>query len=217
MKKQSLILLINFVALVGFFPNVLSAAMNSASYQIYADSFGVSDASVISGGSTTISGTTGELAPTTTLGGAYELRGGFSASEKGILSATVSSNSINLGTLSTAYVASGTSVLNVSTDSETGYTASISSDGNLRTGLNDIDNVSDGSVTAGSEEYGIQTTGTDALLSTDVGISGSVNIASAVGKVTDHATTITFKASTSPATVNGSYSQTVTVSVIANP
>lgn len=200
---------------------MLSAAMTSTNYTIYADSFSMSDASVATTSVYTLSGTTGEVGATSTSstvsGTSYLLRGGFSAAEKGILSASVSASSVSLGTLSTGAVSTGSVTITLSTDSETGYTVAVSEDGNLRSGSNDINDVSDGSVTAGSEEYGIRTTGSDGLLSNDTAVSGSVNAISGFGATTNNQTTLTFRASVGPTSQAGSYSHVATISIMANP
>jgi len=152
--------------------------------------------------------------------GTYELRGGFEAQEKGILSMNLSSNSLNLGTITTAAVASSDLTVTVSTDSETGYTLSILEDGNFRAGANTIDDVADGDVTAGEEEYGIAVSGTDrdsGLAAGDLALGASMDIASSVGGVTSRVTTVTFKASRAEATNAGSYSHQVSFTLTVNP
>jgi hypothetical protein len=210
----------SFLLLITFAlsPSSLRAEMTGGAYQIYADSLSVVNGTDITGGSYSLTGTGGELSPTSTSGGTYTLRGGFQAAEKGILSVDISAASISLGTLTVASVASDSLTVTVSTDSETGYTLSLAEDGNLRTGVGDtIDDVADGSVTAGVEEYGIRTTGADGLLATDTAISGSVAVASATSTVSSRQTTVLFSTGISAATPAGSYQHTVTFTVTVNP
>lgn len=215
MKRFFLSLLLTFIIL---FPVSLHAEMTGGSYQIYADSFSVISNTTSTGGSFTLSGTGGELSPTSTTGGTYDLRGGFQAAERGILSASLSAATVALGTVTTTAVSTGSLILTVSTDSETGYTLSMTEDGNLRTNTGDtIDDVADGTVTAGAEEYGIQTTGLDGLLTTDTAINGSVAVASTSSTVSNRQTTVVFSAGISPTTPAGSYQHTVTFTVTVNP
>ena len=151
----------------------------------------------------------------------FELRGGFQAMERSSLTMSVNSNTVSLGELSLVAVASGSVVLSVTTDSTTGYTASVTEDGNLRKGgggdNDDINDVLDGSVTAGSEEYGITTSGGGGLIGADTAISGTVSVAAASGEVSSQQTTVTFKAAIANTSRAGSYSQVVNFSATANP
>lgn len=195
----------------------LDTAMTGSGVEIYADSFTFVQGDAVTGDTANLTGTGGELSPTTTSGNTAELRGGFQAAERGILSYSLSAAAISIGPITTREVRSGGLVVSVSTDSETGYTLSMSEDGNIRSGSNDINDVIDGSVTAGSEEYGVRTSGSDGLLSSDTGISGSLLTASADGRVTSRETTILFSASASNNTVVGQYSHEVTFTVTVNP
>lgn len=209
-----------FVVLVSFFGFVNSAEteMTGGDFQIYADTFSFISAETMSGGDFTLSGTGGELSPTSTSGGTYVLNGGFQAAETGILSFSLSANSINFGTMDPVAVSSDNMQVTVSSDSENGYTVTITEDGDLRTSSGDnIDDVADGEVTAGKEEYGIYTTGADGLLSTDTAISGSVNVASATGQVTSRSTTVYFKVAVGASTVAGDYSHIITFTTTVTP
>ncbi|MFH0857638.1 MAG: hypothetical protein V1848_02725 [Candidatus Magasanikbacteria bacterium] len=161
--------------------------------------------------------TTGFIDGTST----YVLKGGFQAQENGIMDFSESTNSVNLGALSPSAVASGDVVLSVTTDSSTGYTIAINEDGELRSGANFIDNVIDGSVTAGSEEYGYAVTGTDrdaTLAAGDNGIGGApTDIATYGGITTDRETTVSFKASRTATTPEGNYSHSVYFTLTVNP
>jgi len=68
--------------------------------------------------------------------------------------------SCSLGTLTTAQVYGCTYTNTISTNAANGYVAQIQDDGNLRSGSNDINDVSDGTVNAGVEEYGASSSDT---------------------------------------------------------
>lgn len=214
MKRPLLLLLF---ALMLIRPTALSATMTGGQYEIYADSWSYADSVSTDGNSYDVfdSGTDGFA--TSTTGGTYTVHGGFQAMTEGLLTFTLSKTAVSLGTLSQAAVSSDSLTATVSTDNNRGYTLAASEDGNLRSGSNDVNDVSDGSVSAGSEEYGISSSGSHALLSSDTAVSGSVLVASAAGSVKNSATTIVFRASAGPNTIGGSYSHTVTFTVTVNP
>ncbi len=200
-----------------FWAAPISATMSGDTYNIYADSFSFAASGTMSGDTFSIDATGGELAPSSTIGDTFDLRGGFQAAERGILSFSVSPSVISLGTLSPSAVSASAVTLTVSTDSETGYAITAASDGDLRSGTNVISRVTDGSVTAGQTEYGISASGSDALLSGDVGLNGTVQVASKLGAVTNRQTTVTFKASVAQGVVPVIYSQIVTFTATMNP
>lgn len=118
-----------------------------------------------------------------------------------------------LGTLNTGSVSSCNYDVTTSANSEDGYATTIVEDGDLIDGSNDIDDVSDGTVTAGVEEYGIGLTGTDRSFTDERPITSSAQtIASdATGPISSQAVTVTHKASIVSTTSAGSYSHTVTL------
>lgn len=192
-------------------------AMTSTNYNIFADSVSGVDVGPVTSSNYTLYNTIGEVGVTTTPGSTYQLRAGFQAMELGGLSATVSPSSISLGALVPTAVATSGVAVTVTTDSGSGYTVSLAEDGNLRSGSNTIDDVSDGSVTAGSEEYGIRTSGSSGLLTSDTAISGTVYVASAATEVTADLTTVIFSAAVTSTTQTGSYAQQVTFTIAINP
>ncbi len=133
---------------------------------------------------------------------------------------TVSASSANLGTLSVSAVATTTIVATTTTNAAGGYSATILEDGNLRFDGNDINDVSDGIVTAGSEEYGVSTSDSGQTIAQETGvcdgnpataITGTAQtFAGATGPITD-AVTLCFAASINGTTPSGSYSHTVTL------
>lgn len=149
------------------------------------------------------------------------LKGGFQAMERASLSMSVDPSTVALGQLSLAAVSSGSVVMTVTTDSSSGYAVSATEDGNLRKGVgganDDINDVVDGTVSAGSEEYGIVTSGGGGLLAVDTALSGTLSVASSNSNVTAQQTTITFKAAIGSSSRAGSYSHIVTFTATANP
>lgn len=195
--------------------------MTGGNFEIFADTFSMIQDQVTTAGNFTLSSSGGEFFATTTQSGTYTLKGGFQALERASLSLSVSHDSISLGEMSLSQVKSAEVVLQVTTDASTGYTAIVSEDGNLRKGEgganDDINDVQDGSVTAGSEEYGFTTSGEAALIATDMAIQNSLAIAQSNGVVNSQETTVTFKGSIGPQSRAGSYSHNVTFTVTANP
>ncbi|MBD3311222.1 MAG: hypothetical protein GF349_01840 [Candidatus Magasanikbacteria bacterium] len=200
-----------------FWTEPLYSEMTGGNYEIYGDVFSFVDTSYSTSTDYGIYDSGGEFFATSTSGGTYELRGGFQALEKGFLSFSISSSSLNLGTLSTTAVANSSLNANISTDSETGYSLTVVEDGNLRSGANDIDDVLDGTVSVGDEEYGIRTSGTDGLLSSDTAMDGTITVASASGQVTSRNTEVIFSAVIDTGSIAGSYSHVVTFTATVNP
>ena len=219
LPKTLAVLLIVLTSL--FSGTFVLAQMSGGAYEIYADVV-----SYIGGGDGLTSNTANRLiydtgsgmAIVTSSGGVYELRAGFQAQEIGLLTLSLSSSTINFGQLSTSTVSTATTTITVSTDSETGYSVSISEDGNLRDGSgNTINDVSDGAVTAGEEEYGFLLSGTDVATSTVQALSGSATIATATGTINQHQFFVQFQVAISTSTVTGSYSHTVQFTSTVNP
>ncbi len=211
----------SFAFILGFgviLPFALHAAMSGGDFEIYADSVGFLDSSGSTGGDFTLYGSGEAFQAATSGGGTYALRGGFQAEEKGVLQFSLSDNDISFGSLTDSSIAQIYVTTTISTDSETGYTLFISDDGNLESGLNDIDDVGDGAVTPGSEEYGFRVLGSDATVLTDTAITTTpLEIASANGEVTGRQVGVEFRASISSLTPDGTYSHTVTFSATVNP
>ncbi|MCB9798817.1 hypothetical protein H6758_03775 [Candidatus Nomurabacteria bacterium] len=221
--KSRFFLCISFFILCWLaWPISSDASMTGGSFEIYADGFSMNDASSSTGGLLSLESTVGDSFATTTVGGAITLRGGFQAMERGILRLSLSSTTLDFGTLSTGSITTSTLVVTVSTDSETGYSLMLKEDGNLRSGVHDINDVADGSVTAGQEEYGVSVTSTDRAGTLPAGdrpiIAAGTTIAQSSGQVTDRQTTLTFRAAID-ANVRGglTYSHQVTLRATVNP
>ncbi len=125
-----------------------------------------------------------------------------------------------LGTLSTSTIETAVTRIEVTTNTSSGYTSTITEDGNLRTGAGaDIDDVVDGTVTADNDEYGISTTGDDAAGVSDFAITGgTTNVATKATYGNERRTAIIYQAAVSFATsaVATSYSHIVTYITTAN-
>ncbi|MEK7644616.1 MAG: hypothetical protein AAB390_04925 [Patescibacteria group bacterium] len=194
------------------------AQMTGGSFSIPVDSLTISDSAEVDGGVYALDDSTGYGEMSTSTSNTYVLNAGFQQAIGNSVTLNLSSATVSLGALSPTAVATSALTATVSTESITGYTLSVSEDGNLRTGSETINDVADGAVTAGAEEYGIRTSGTNALLnSADTAISNNLNIASNSASVGGNAITINFKAAISTATVFGSYSHIVTFTLTANP
>lgn len=135
-----------------------------------------------------------------------------------LLTVTFSRDSINLGDISPSGVSEQELVISYVTNAN-GFTTTVSEDGNLRASSgDDINDVSDGSITAGSEEYGIRTSGSMGQQNdADTSItSSSKTIVSRSDPTTSASAALTFKAAVSASTPDGNYSHTVTISTSGN-
>lgn len=206
-----------FIFCLILFPVVVFSEMSSTNYKIQTDSinFGGSDY----GASTNyqMRETFGEEAPGVSNSASYQTHAGYRQmlAVDPIFSFTLSANACALGTLSTGSVATCSYSVTATTNAASGYTTTLAADGALRTAsAADINNVSDGSVTAGSEEYGVALTGSDRAFADEQGIPtapSTLTVASNSGAVTNSSVTATHKAAISAATAAGSYSQSVTI------
>ena len=138
------------------------------------------------------------------------------------ITVTLSSNSINLGTLSGGSVSTASHTVSVTTNLG-GYTTRVVEDGELRYGAADINQVGDGAVTAGAEEYGLATSQAARDISQDADCSNSPYTASPVTATpqsvasksgptyTAETTTLCYAASINTATTAaGTYQQVIT-------
>lgn len=208
------ILTLNFPSIAG------SSSMSSQNYALQLDTISVGG-DLSTSTNYKVFDTVGEFGSHATQSTStnYIVEAGFQAAASGAaLSASLSASSVSLGSLGTSIVSSATNRLTVTTNSPTGYTVTISEDGNLRSGSNDINDVSDGEVTAGSEEYGIRTSGNAGQMNnSDTAITSSAQtVASTSTLAISERTVFTYKASVGSATAAGTYSHTVTFTTTAN-
>jgi hypothetical protein len=124
-----------------------------------------------------------------------------------------------LGTVNVSTGSTSLTGTRVTSDSANGYTVYVSDDGNLRTGAADIDDVLDGTVTAGEEEYGWRVFGTSAtstgsdlaFLTSTIAIQATSSVA-----LTEQRVGLVYKASVSSTTEGGSFSHVVYYTLTAN-
>lgn len=136
----------------------------------------------------------------------------------------IDDTSMDLGVLSTASVKEVDQTYTVSSNNTTGVTMQIATDGTFDDGSgNDIDYVADGTVTAGSEEYGISVDNVsgltvDATYNTgDVAIvEAADDLAASAGQLNGATLDINYKASIAGTTIAGTYAQVVTVTIATN-
>ncbi len=143
---------------------------------------------------------------------------------------SLSTNVINLWTLTTGLVNTNSHTMTVITNVG-GYNVTVVEDGNLRNGAHDINDVSDGAVNAGSEEYGLATSDIDSGLDialdancgsgpySATGVNASPKkIAKATGPTysSGETNTICYAASIATDTASGSYNQVLTYIATGN-
>jgi len=129
------------------------------------------------------------------------------------ISVTLSTTSLSLGTLTTSAVTTAAITTTVTTNAESGYTSTIIENANITNGAGGtIGDVSDGTVSAGSSEYGFSTSGTDGQYnSTDTSITSSPKTyATRSSTASAVATIVTLKTAISSATPTGTYGNTIT-------
>ncbi len=139
---------------------------------------------------------------------------------------SVDTTEINLGVLNASTVSSETQTYTVTSNNSSGVTLQISGDAGLNVDASptdDIDDVSDNTVTAGSEEYGIALSlsslnaeGTFDTTNDHAVPTSATDIASSTGTVSGATLGITYKASVDGNSVAGDYHQVVTVTVATN-
>lgn len=127
----------------------------------------------------------------------------------------------NFGTLETTSVSTSIIGMNVSADVDSGYSVQVFDDGDLRDGTNAINDVVDGTVTAGSEEYGGRSSDTTLSGSTfDTADTAFLVTAQDVADVSDAVfesrNFVTLKASKTGSTPNGSYAHQLSFVVSGN-
>lgn len=130
-------------------------------------------------------------------------------------------SSVDLGDIVTSAISTAIIGFDVSADLDGGYVVQVYEDGNLRDGSNDINDVSDGSVTTGSEEYGGRSSDTSLSGSTfDTQDTAFTTALKDVADETDPAFAsrnfVTLKACISGSTPNGTYGHQLTFIVSGN-
>lgn len=130
-------------------------------------------------------------------------------------------STLDLDELDPAQVNTGIVGFEVSADLENGYVVQVLEDGNLRDGAETINDVADGTVSVGSEEYGGRSS--DTTLSGSTFDTSDTAFTSSFQDVADTANSafisrnfLTLKASISGTTVDGTYGHTLTLIVSGN-
>lgn len=207
---------ITLVSVCLFFPNLTTLAyMSSEHYVNWMDSFNTGGTETSTSTNYNLQDTLGEIGTGQLSSTNYAGLIGFRQVEaEPKFTFSISSTSINLGTLASDSVSEANHTVTTTTNAANGYTTTIVEDGNLRiAGGSDIDDVADGTVTAGSEEYGIRTSGTHGQMNAaDTAITSTTQtIASYSSWVNSDTTTISYRASISSATTGGTYTQALTI------
>ena len=218
-KIQGSIVLLGVFFLFGT-TTPLNSQISGGDYTIYADSFGFAENTSVSGGDFTLYHTGGEFGVASSTGGTFVLQAGYQALERGTISFSSQNeeDTVVFGQTLDSAVSTGSLVFSVTSESLSGYSVTATEDGNLRDGANDIDDVADGEVTAGSEEYGIRTVGGDGDLAADTAITNNLVVISNADPVENRETTVEFRvAIDSDVTTEGDYAHTVTFTTTANP
>lgn len=126
-------------------------------------------------------------------------------------------NAVDLELIDLTSVKTGVSFFVVNTNATNGYEVFVTEDGNFRTASFDIDDVSDGTVSAGSEEFGIESLGADVQNSGDWAVtSGLQTISSNSVPAINNRTAVIYKTASDEFTESGNYSNIITFYCIAN-
>lgn len=199
--------------LLGFlaFPPTSWGVMSSTNYTIFADSID-SGGGLSTGGVYSLQDTIGESPVGFTTSSMYEVIGGYQAMDLSSLSISIDTDIINLGVLDIDLVASSSAVVSVTAGAADGYVLSVASVGGTSLAA-----VSDGTVSAGTEEYGVAVSGAHAAFANDQAVVAGLNLATSASPATSPAqTTLTFKASISGSSVEGGRSQSIILMASAN-
>jgi hypothetical protein len=229
-KKNILVFLSLLLFCLSFFRyDYVFTVMSGGTYEIYADVFSFVEDSLSTG---TFAGdyylltdTGGESFASFATGTSgivgFTLRSGFQSLEMDSIDFSVSAGSLSLP--NSVYGSIVSSSVDVTVTSYAGgYSLYISDDGDLEQTISsvtyNIDDVSDGSVTAGSEEYGFRASGLYALITSDTALTTSLqNIAGTTSVVTNDVTEVIFSLSEGATTVPGTYSHTITLTALPSP
>jgi len=129
-------------------------------------------------------------------------------------------HTIYLGELTSGEVSTGVAMTEITTNAPNGYEIYVTENHGLQLGEGPqtIDDVADGAVTAGSEEYGIETTGDNAQGSGDWAITESnQTAASSTDRASEQRIGVIYKASIDPAkTAGGVYTHLTRYYALAN-
>ncbi len=189
------------------------ARMTSESYINWMDSLNFGGEETSSSTNYKIQDTFGEIGTGSLSSTNYIGLIGFRQSEADpTITFTISGNSINFGALSASAISTSSITVTTTTNAANGYVTTIYENTNLQTaGGADIDDVADGTVNPGVEEYGIRTSGAHGQMNgADTAVTSTPQtVASYSSWVNGSAVVITFKVAISSATSAGSYTHNV--------
>lgn len=219
MKKffiKIIIITLVFISLAVFGGAPMSLAlMNSESYINWMDSLNFGGEETSTSTNYKFQDTLGEIGTGRISSTNYAGLIGFRQSESDPkMTFTISGNSIDFGTLTTSTVSSDSITITTTTNAVDGYVTTIYETENLKTGAgSDIDDVADGTVSAGAEEYGVRTSGAAGQMNgADTAITTSPQTVALYNSwINGSAVTITFKAAISSLTAAGAYAHNVTL------
>jgi hypothetical protein len=197
----------------------LHALMTSTNFRIESDVLSAGGVTQATSTNFRAGTTVGEFFAFTATSTNRQSRGGFwQMGNEGLLGLSLSPANIGFGDLSISEVRQVNQTVTVTSTVTGGYTLTVRENGNLRTSAgDDIDDVTDGSVTATMEEYGFSTSGSDGQFnSTDTNFTTAAKTI-AVSSTPAHSvtTTIIYKAAVSQGTTAGSYSHALTLQLSA--
>lgn len=133
----------------------------------------------------------------------------------------MNASSVAFGSLTNDIVSTGIVAFEISAEDPNGYVVQIQSDSGLTSGSHNITNVSDGSVSGDSEEYGVRSS--DTSLANSTFDSADTALSSSYQDITTESTTkfndrhfVTLKVSKTSNTQSGSYVQTISLIASGN-
>lgn len=193
-------------------PGIAYGEMNSNNFYIYADSIGLNGGEIATSTSYTLNGTTNDSPGGQVTSTSYNIYGGYQAMEvQESLSVSLDTTALALGTLSTSVVTTASAIVTVITNSNSGYSVSFSGVSGTM-----VASVSDGTVTAGSEEYGVSVTGAHTAFADDRSVVAGRILASSSNPTLGDAATLNFKAAAAVGTAAATFAQTITLTASAN-
>lgn len=141
------------------------AAMTGSSYKIPWDAWATGGGENTSGSVYVLDSTVGEILGDQVTGTTYAIRAGYRQEDRPYLQTTISASSCSFGTYSTSFVQACRLTLTTSTSAPGGYVVTVKNVG-YTSDTTTFTPVADGSITAGSEEYGVSTEDTGVDIST---------------------------------------------------
>ncbi len=201
------------ISLVISLPNIAWAAMSSTNYYIYSDSLDYGGDLATSTSNNLQDSVGSEIAIGDTTSTSYEVKAGYQGMKIGTLTLSLDSNTVDFGKPAANVLVTSSLVATVNTDSDSGYTLSVSSISG-----SSLISVSDGSVdgSGSTEEYGLKVTGNHSAYADDRAIVAGLILSSNFSPAVNDQTTLIFKAVRSTDTVIQNYSQNIILTVAAN-